>query len=49
MRHIVAIYPGSFDPVTNGHLDLIAVPPTGRYWGLRRDAGKTGRLDKFFR
>ncbi len=23
MRQIVAIYPGSFDPVTNGHLDLI--------------------------
>lgn len=23
MKHIVAIYPGSFDPVTNGHLDLI--------------------------
>jgi pantetheine-phosphate adenylyltransferase len=24
LRSIVAIYPGSFDPVTNGHLDLIA-------------------------
>ena len=24
MRSISAIYPGSFDPVTNGHLDLIA-------------------------
>jgi len=23
LRDIVAIYPGSFDPVTNGHLDLI--------------------------
>ena len=23
MKKIVAIYPGSFDPVTNGHLDLI--------------------------
>ena len=23
MKSIVAIYPGSFDPVTNGHLDLI--------------------------
>ena len=23
-RPVVAIYPGSFDPVTNGHLDLIA-------------------------
>lgn len=23
MKHIGAIYPGSFDPVTNGHLDLI--------------------------
>ena len=23
MKDIVAIYPGSFDPVTNGHLDLI--------------------------
>ena len=23
MRSILAIYPGSFDPVTNGHLDLI--------------------------
>ncbi len=22
--HVVAIYPGSFDPITNGHLDLIA-------------------------
>ena len=22
--HVTAIYPGSFDPVTNGHLDLIA-------------------------
>jgi len=24
MPHIVAIFPGSFDPLTNGHLDLIA-------------------------
>jgi pantetheine-phosphate adenylyltransferase len=24
MRHVRAIYPGSFDPLTNGHLDLIA-------------------------
>lgn len=24
MKRIVAIYPGSFDPPTNGHLDLIA-------------------------
>jgi len=24
LKNIVAIYPGSFDPVTNGHLDLIA-------------------------
>ncbi len=23
-RTVIAIYPGSFDPVTNGHLDLIA-------------------------
>ncbi len=23
MRQVTAIYPGSFDPVTNGHLDLI--------------------------
>jgi len=23
-KQVVAIYPGSFDPVTNGHLDLIA-------------------------
>lgn len=23
MKHVLAIYPGSFDPVTNGHLDLI--------------------------
>ncbi len=23
MKHTVAIYPGSFDPLTNGHLDLI--------------------------
>ncbi|HEX6545737.1 MAG TPA: adenylyltransferase/cytidyltransferase family protein, partial [Bryobacteraceae bacterium] len=22
-RPIVAIYPGSFDPITNGHLDMI--------------------------
>ena len=24
MKSVTAIYPGSFDPVTNGHLDLIA-------------------------
>jgi pantetheine-phosphate adenylyltransferase len=24
LQSIVAIYPGSFDPITNGHLDLIA-------------------------
>ncbi len=24
MSQLVAIYPGSFDPITNGHLDLIA-------------------------
>ena len=24
MQSIIAIYPGSFDPITNGHLDLIA-------------------------
>ncbi|HTW24413.1 MAG TPA: adenylyltransferase/cytidyltransferase family protein, partial [Candidatus Baltobacteraceae bacterium] len=23
-KTVTAIYPGSFDPVTNGHLDLIA-------------------------
>jgi pantetheine-phosphate adenylyltransferase len=23
MSHTIAIYPGSFDPITNGHLDLI--------------------------
>src|SRR5437764_126440 len=23
MSEIIAIYPGSFDPITNGHLDLI--------------------------
>ena len=23
MRKVIAIYPGSFDPPTNGHLDLI--------------------------
>ena len=23
MEDVTAIYPGSFDPVTNGHLDLI--------------------------
>ena len=23
MEPVLAIYPGSFDPVTNGHLDLI--------------------------
>ncbi len=23
MKHVIAIYPGSFDPLTNGHLDLI--------------------------
>ncbi len=22
-KHVIAIYPGSFDPLTNGHLDLI--------------------------
>ena len=24
MRRLVAVYPGTFDPLTNGHLDLIA-------------------------
>jgi pantetheine-phosphate adenylyltransferase len=24
LTHVIAIYPGSFDPPTNGHLDLIA-------------------------
>jgi pantetheine-phosphate adenylyltransferase len=24
LKHVIAIYPGTFDPVTNGHLDLIA-------------------------
>lgn len=24
MRRLVAVYPGSFDPLTNGHLDLIS-------------------------
>ncbi len=24
MKKVIAIYPGSFDPLTNGHLDLIA-------------------------
>ena len=24
MKHVRAIYPGTFDPLTNGHLDLIA-------------------------
>ena len=23
MKHVIAIYPGTFDPPTNGHLDLI--------------------------
>jgi len=23
MKPVIAVYPGSFDPVTNGHLDLI--------------------------
>lgn len=23
----IAIYPGSFDPVTNGHLNIITGPP----------------------
>ena len=23
MKQVIAIYPGSFDPLTNGHLDLI--------------------------
>jgi cytidyltransferase-like protein len=23
LRRVIAIYPGSFDPLTNGHLDLI--------------------------
>jgi pantetheine-phosphate adenylyltransferase len=23
-RRVIAVYPGSFDPVTNGHLDLVA-------------------------
>jgi pantetheine-phosphate adenylyltransferase len=24
LKHVIAIYPGTFDPLTNGHLDLIA-------------------------
>jgi pantetheine-phosphate adenylyltransferase len=24
LKHVTAIYPGSFDPLTNGHLDLIS-------------------------
>jgi pantetheine-phosphate adenylyltransferase len=24
LRFVIAVYPGSFDPITNGHLDLIA-------------------------
>ncbi len=24
MKKVIAMYPGSFDPPTNGHLDLIA-------------------------
>ncbi len=23
LRSVLAIYPGSFDPITNGHLDLV--------------------------
>jgi len=23
LKQVIAIYPGSFDPLTNGHLDLI--------------------------
>ena len=23
-RHVVGVYPGSFDPITNGHLDLVS-------------------------
>jgi hypothetical protein len=27
---LVAIYPGSFDPITNGHIDIIRRPSTTR-------------------
>ncbi|MBP8805274.1 MAG: pantetheine-phosphate adenylyltransferase [Kofleriaceae bacterium] len=23
-KHVIAVYPGSFDPITNGHLDILA-------------------------
>ncbi|MES2214854.1 MAG: adenylyltransferase/cytidyltransferase family protein [Pseudomonadota bacterium] len=22
-KHIIALYPGTFDPITNGHIDII--------------------------
>ena len=23
-QHVVAVYPGTFDPITNGHLDILS-------------------------
>ena len=23
-KHVIAVYPGTFDPITNGHLDILA-------------------------
>jgi pantetheine-phosphate adenylyltransferase len=42
-KAVVAIYPGSFDPVTNGHLDLIA---RGAKIFDRLVVGITRNLDK---
>ena len=27
-KHVVAVYPGTFDPITNGHLDILAAALT---------------------
>ena len=36
MKQIIGLYPGSFDPITNGHLDIIyrasKIVDTFDYW-----------------
>jgi len=39
-----ALFPGSFDPVTNGHLDIVRfVPPPVAVRLKAKFAGKSGR------
>lgn len=43
-RHRIAVYPGTFDPITNGHIDLVsrAAPLFERIVvGVARSAGKS--------